>query len=267
MSQKIEDLIQKVSDDVKRDSHAKTVTFQQILATSAKEKDVEEWGVKDFLHYYIDLYERATKQKYLVTYSTDLASLKALRSIFVKHTMSTDKKDFRDFLDWCYENRAFIIKDAGCFLLTSFRKYVNRYVADSQESEIHTPKEENFIEKIRAKSKKTSKFVDMLKIYGIPVMVTYMVSVANKDEQFVINSVDKIIRSQHESKNITALRRIAKQSIALSPYPEFFNGLDWRQELLDIWEDVGIMDEDWWRPVDYPGEPAEHYQELKDVEK
>jgi len=265
MPQEIEDLIQKVSNDVKQEAMRDTVSFQQILASSSHSKKPEDWSTKDFFRYYIDLYERATKQKYLITYASDLSNLKTLKSVFIKHTLDTNKEGFKSFLDWCFENREFIFKDCGNFLLPSLRKYINRYIADTQEADLNLSEENNFLEKLRSRAKKTTRFSDMLKIYGIPIMATYMVKIAGKDENSFMDNMDKIIRTQYERKNISDLRKIAKQSIALSPYPQFFYGMNWRQDFIDIWEDLGIMDEDWWRPSDYSSRPAEHYQELNGV--
>jgi hypothetical protein len=179
--------------------------------------------------------------------------------------MDTDKNNFKKFLDWCFDNRELIFKDSGNFLITTLRRYINRYVSDIQDENEVAPKDIDFLNKLRDKAKKTNKFSDMLKIYGIPIMTTYMMQASKRDEEYVTDRIDKIIRTQYESKNISDLRRIAKQSLVFSPYPEFFGGLDWRHDYVDIWEDLGIMEEDWWRQDDYAGKPAEHYQELKVV--
>lgn len=267
MPQEIEDLIRQVSTEVKQNTVGNSVTFQQIIAISSdKKKNVEDWSAKDFFHYYVDLYERAVKQKYLITYATDLTSLKNLKSVFIKHTMDTSKDSFKKFLDWCFENRGIILKGSGNFLLSTFRKYINQYVADTQDINDVLPEEINFWQRLKDKAKRTNKFSDMLKIYGIPIMTTYMVQSSGKDEEYVLDRISKILDTQHSLKNMSDLSKIAKQSIALSPYPRSFDGLNWRECFIHIWEDIGVMEEDWWKTTDYRGRPAKHYQELENVQ-
>ena len=109
-----------------------------------------------------------------------------------------------------------------------------------------------------------STVTELLTAYGIPVTVNYLY-MGKPDIEKIRMSVQRSLERLYTTGSVADLLTVAHQSIALSPYPEGFKGLSWRD--LDIWRLVRAKSQTWWVDYDNKGTAPLHYSRLVTIDE
>lgn len=261
--------IQKIIERVNRSVNAQLADTDRPIAvwdtghTGYQSKAVEEWTLRDFVLYFKDIYFKVHNQDYVITYAIDNPEMQKMKSTLVKSGFSK-KTHLKNFLDWCYDNRDEILAKRPDFMLHDPMTFVNNYIqstktpGDTQQ----IPDDSDFIERIKKKIAEGTSLQQLLEVYGIPIVASYLKYISNKEDRIILINIEKIIYKNINDKKITVLKKIAKQSINMSPYDNGFILLNWRDQYKDIWDKLSFYNEDWWRKNDYNSKVPSHYTEI-----
>lgn len=100
----------------------------------------------------------------------------------------------------------------------------------------------------------------LLKKYGLPLTYQYYKQKGYENDK-IIEAIS--LRLYHfKEKDTETLKEIAKMSIDFSPYPSWFNLLDWRFKYIDVFKFLKTMK--WWREKDYSGNYVVEYESFKE---
>lgn len=231
--------------------------------TGYEAKPVEEWTLRDFVLYYKDIYFKVQNKEYIITYAIDNPEMQKIKSILVKSGYNK-KSNLKNFLDWCCENKDEILDKRPDFMLHDLITFINNYVQSTKMSSDfqQIPNDDEFITRIQKKISEGTSMQQLLEIYGIPVVATYFKNIAQKSDNIISINIEKILYKNINDKKIMVLKKIAKQSINMSPYHERFSLLNWREVYKNIWDNLSFYNEDWWRKSDYNSKVPSHYIEL-----
>jgi hypothetical protein len=225
---------------------------------ASKIVSVENWNDRSFLTYYAAIYYKIVGKEYIINWASDLAIIKMMRSDFAKY-FDNSKVKFKDFLDWTLENKDLILSRNNSFILHDLRDFINTFVSNNNIPIKTFENDKFFMINITNRINNGMKMIEFLSIYGIPICYTYL----SKQKKINNNIIERSIGIQlSKIDNIDILRKIARQSIIMSPYNENFVGLDWRTLYSDYWAAHNFHSEKWWRSEDYTGCIPEHYNEL-----
>jgi len=140
--------------------------------------------------------------------------------------------------------------------------YTSNIINSNGKKDSVIPYDENYMEKISNDLKNSSLLRDVLVIYGIPVTSSYFVYVLGKEYNIVSANISRSISKLFSLDEYNIISCIMKKSINLSPYPEEFYMLNWRDSFKGIIDKIGVSDRIWWRNLDYDGEYPGHYDDI-----
>ena len=228
--------------------------------------DVLLWSVKSFVDYFADTYKEKTGGYYKKTYSADNSIFTEIGKFFTSNGLQKQEWT-KKFIDWCFENQAYIIGKSGYLLPTSIINYLNHFY----QQEVMPKVEEDTIDRSYFESSlleeiiqvdKDSKASHLFYRFGIPIATTYFLQVKGIKEETVAKGLDFLLNSlsngDAEQKNTLSV--ICERSVMKSPYPQEFNYLDWRERYSKI--SSQYKKENWWRDNDFKGKPLSEYNKL-----
>jgi hypothetical protein len=109
-----------------------------------------------------------------------------------------------------------------------------------------------------------SKTARLLRRFGIPLTAAFF---RYQDADFPLDRIVTGIRARLNAMVADGrpadVFDVARQSVVMSPYPDWFPFLDWRESLSDLWASVGATDQPWWRDHDYVGSPYGEFETLR----
>ena len=216
-------------------------------------ENVEEWNAKDFVHYFSQCYFKNYNATYKITYSSDCSVISEIQDFMSDNSLEVNSKT-REFIDWCFDNKALISTRTGYFFLVSTRQFLNRYYQDkiiSQNPNHNLLDFFNDVESLYINNRSK----EIYSKYGIPIASTFLINKKNIDKEKVKSGLIQWILSLSSGNNEQRkmLTSILQKSISRSPYIDNFELLDWRDVLNDVIEK--FKNESWWREEDYPGSP------------
>ena len=237
-----------------------------LLPKSIQEGDVDylKWNSRDFVDYFSIEYKKILGGIYKKTYASDCSFMNEIIEFMDANEL--DKNEWtKKFIDWCFLNKDYITSTTGSFLLSTIKKQLNSFyqqvIAENKKSRPVIDIYDELVDMIdKGKTK------EVLAIYGIPIVSTYVHNFKNVSDANVKAGLRKLFISLIEGDADTQklLTKIVQRSINRSPYPELFTLTDWREEYPELVE--LFKNELWWKDVDYNGSFQYKYDRfLKDV--
>jgi len=226
-------------------------------------KPIEEWTNKDFVLYFKNIFFEVKDSDYNITFAIDIPEIQKIKSELSKNGHKR-KKDLKLFLDWCKENKSEILQKNPDFMLHDLKLFLNNFSA-KEENSIEYDTE--FLKRLNEFVKNGKPITNLLESYGIPIISTYIEYIMDKDKSLIYKNIEKKLIKLVNERKVNSINKIAKQSINMSPYPENFNLLKWREEFSYIWDKFDCTKQNWWRNADYNSEIPKHYLEIVNVRK
>jgi hypothetical protein len=224
-----------------------------LLPKTAIEVDVDytNWSSRDFVDYFAIEYKKMFGGIYKKTYSSDCSHINEIIEFMDANEL--DKNEWsKKFIDWCFVNKEYISSQSGTFLLSSVKKQLNTFYQQViSENKKSKPVIDIFDELVEMIDKGKTK--EVLAIYGIPIVSTYVHYYKNVSDENIKAGLRKLFISLIDGDADTQklLTKIVQRSINRSPYPDLFILTDWRNEYPELAE--LFKNELWWKDKDYIG--------------
>lgn len=216
-------------------------------------EDVQNWNVKDFAHYFAQLYTKHFKASYKITYASDCSAISVIQDFMKENSLEANIKT-KEFIDWCFDNKSIITSKNGYFEITVTRHFLNRYYQDTFIASNPNHNLLDFFSDVETLYN-NNRSKEIYSKYGIPIASTYLINKKNIDKDKVKSGLVQWVKALTSGNNEQRkmLVSILQKSISRSPYIDNFELLDWRDVLNE--EIEKFKNEPWWRDEDYPGSP------------
>ena len=263
----IESLIRAISlDSNEKNKNNEKISKWKIAQNKNSIKPLEEWNDKDFIIYFGQAFKKIFGNEYIIkNWGADKITIKELRSSISKSGHNS-KVVLKDLIDWCVKNKEMVLKTSLTFLIPDLKKYINIFLSENSSSVDNSVLEINdaeFLNNLKAKLiSENMTLVDFLSNYGIPISATYLFNFANKTEEEIISLVFNRMNGLVKAGKIIDVNKIIKKRINMSPYPDDFLILYWREIFDQIITSCESKHESWWRNNDYSGTAPEHYNQI-----
>lgn len=238
----------------------KRKTTDKSLVSDELDADIQTWEVKDFCKYFAQEYKKSFGGTYKVTYVSDGPIFKQILGFMEDNKI--DKNQYcKNFIDWCFENKALIIQAQGFILPTTIVYSLNKYY---QDKVYKNDKEEALIDIFDDIEylDKNGKHKEIYSKFGIPVSATYLIHKKKIPLDAVVSNLKMLFEmlSTGNSQQMNLLESIFQKSIFRSPYIPEMELLDWR----DVFDEFLLKSkkENWWENNDYPGMPRFDFKKL-----
>jgi len=229
--------------------------------------NIKQWTPKVFVEYFAQKYQEETNGNYRVMYRSDMTTFKEIFKFFT--STGLEKKEWtKKFVDWSFKRRSDIIKKEGHFTIQDINRYVNYFYQDVVLPKVEKDEvdrsycEEDILKEIE-EANKEGKAKEIFLRFGIPVAASYFVNVQGMKEPAIVAGIEKFLDTLSKGNSVERQRftEMINKSIILSPYPEDFVLLDWRNRFETYVS--RFHHENWWRDEDYKGKSLSQYDKLK----
>ena len=239
----------------KRARRSSLSTKQQTISNN-----VEDWSCKDFVDYFADNYKKTIGGVYKKTYVSDCSFVNEIIEFMDANEL--DKNNWtKTYLDWCFQNKDYILSKSGTFILNNLKNHLNTFYQQViAQEKTSAPVIDIFDELVYKVNNGKTK--EILSIYGIPIVATYFINHKNITTENIISGLNQLFEnlSKGNSEEINLLTKIVQRSINRSPYPESFYLTNWRMEFPYLMNKY--KNEAWWRDNDYTGNSQFKYDRL-----
>lgn len=230
------------------------------LVTDELDSDIQTWEVKDFCKYFAAEYKKSIGGLYKLSYVSDGPIFKQILG-FMEDNKIDKNQNCKNFIDWCFENKAIIIQSHGFLLPNTMVYFLNRYyqekiyVNNKSEALIDIFDDIDYLDK-------NGKHKEIYSKFGIPISATYLVNKKKIPLDAVISNLKMLFEmlSTGNAQQVNLLESIFQKSIYRSPYIPEMELLDWR----DVFDEFlsKSKKENWWENSDYPGIPRFDFKKL-----
>lgn len=241
----------------------KQQNWSDLIFKSSIPEDVNDWSSKDFAHWFSKELNSRINIPYVIEYSRDCSSIKRIKDKFISVDLSGNQI-IKDFIEWCINEYSNIKENSKRFDLTILHDYINQFLQKSNKNEECQERKLNFdiLQEMNNECiNNNGKSMNiLLKKYGLPLTYQYYKQKGYENDK-IIEAIS--LRLYHfKEKDTETLKEIAKMSIDFSPYPSWFNLLDWRFKYIDVFKFLKTMK--WWREKDYSGNYVVEYESFKE---
>jgi hypothetical protein len=212
------------------------------------------------LSFFANLFEQHYGIEYTINNAQDLDCINKIKMSLRKLGLDP-AKHLRNFLSWMI-NHTSLAPSYNFIILQHYDKFIESYVKSLDECEvIRAANDPTFLKRLE-KDCSEGLLVDVLIKYGIPVTASYLNKISQK-RNVTIGNIRRTMTKLINNNELDIINKIARQSIYLSPYPNTFLLLNWREEFEEILIKTNAKSKNWWRQNDYSNLLyAEHFEGL-----
>lgn len=243
--------------------NSKVKTWESLI-NKVLPQDINKWSSKDFVHWFSKELYKEIHIPYVIEYSRDCAAIKRLKDQFLAADIK-DVKVLQEFLIWTIKNYYKLKDEISRFDLPILSSFINEFLQNigNQDTTNRRSIGINIKYKMEQEINKNPKkaMINILKQFGIPLATTFYNRIGFEEDKINEGIYNRVKRLGEN--NIDILQNIMQISINFSPYPDWFNGLNWRDYFKDIINQYQLNKEKWWRDNDYGGDFAIEYEDLR----
>jgi len=225
--------------------------------------DVEEWSWRDMASWF----SSECKKRFfpfVLRYERDIGIIKEIHSDLASVGRS-GKADVKDLISWSFDNKDVIIESEGSFTLSSIRGCVNLYL-QSQPANVGDGERSLGIDIVKEMKMEYSenKTAGVVRKYGIPLTAAlFLMLKPDYPLDKISDGIGERLERWKTEDNLENIQDVARRSISLSPYPEWFPLQDWRGRFASFWKESFSTSKEWWDDSDCEGKPYVEYDKFR----
>lgn len=232
--------------------------------------DVGLWTTRSFVDYFAKKWQTETGGNYKKTYVSDQAVFNEIGKFMASNGLERNEWT-KKFIDWCFKRRAEIVKKSGHFMPSTIRQYLNQFYQDTVMPMVETDKvarvhvEVPILDEIKIADEE-GRANEIFLRFGIPIAATFFICHKGLKASVIEKGLDAMVEklASGPAADRERLEGMFHKSVLRSPYPVWFEFLDWRDRYAKYTKPY--VDANWWREDDYRGRPLPEYDKLQHPE-